>query len=112
MSVETFIWQPLLNPVGQTTYRVRKAQFGDGYSQTVGDGINNAVSSWPLSFRGRSAQITPVKAFLDAHAGFVSFYWTPPLGVQGLYRCESSTLQFMGVDMYTLTATFEQVFAP
>lgn len=108
---DTFNWVPLIEPQGKTTLRVRKAQFGDGYMQQVGDGINNIVKSWPLTFRGRSATINPIAAFVEAHIG-VSFFWTPPLGVQGYYSCEGHTLTPHGGDVYTLALTLDQVFKP
>lgn len=43
MAVETFTWCPMVEPTVTITQRVMKAQFGDGYSQAVGDGINNKV---------------------------------------------------------------------
>jgi phage-related protein len=40
---DTFTYTPQIDPTGTTTLRVRKAQFGDGYMQTVADGINAKV---------------------------------------------------------------------
>lgn len=109
---DTFTFVPLVEPQGQSVFRVRKAQFGDGYSQVVGDGLNTEVQTWPLSFIGKSSDIMPILAFLRAYAGHTSFYWTPPLGVQGLYRCEKFNLTPHGNDNYTLSAEFQEVFAP
>ena len=109
---ETFTWCPMANTTGQATFRIRKAQFGDGYAQRVVDGINNKVMSWPLTFRGKSAYIADIKAFLDRQQGATPFYFTPPGDVQGLYICESYNVQPMGGDMYTLSATFLQDFTP
>lgn len=109
---DTFTWVPLVGTQGTTALRTRKAQFGDGYSQAVPDGINNASDSWPLSFIGDAATVQPIRDFLAAHKGASSFYWTPPLGAQGLYRCEGYQVQALGGGVYTLTATFQQVFAP
>jgi len=109
---DLFTWCPLVNPTGQTTLRVRKAQFGDGYSQRVPDGINTKVQSWPVSFRGNAAYTAAIKAFLDVRLGATAFLFTPPNNPQGLYVCESYTEQAMGAGMYTLSATFQQVFAP
>ncbi|MGN5354327.1 phage tail protein [Ralstonia sp. L16] len=112
MAIDTFTWIPLVDPQGTTNYRTRKAQFGDGYDQEVPDGINNAVDSWPLSFRDTGAVIAQIKAFLDAHGGSRAFYWTPPLGVQGYFKAASCQVQPSGKDVYTLTTTFQQVFRP
>jgi len=109
---DVFSWRPVGTPSGTSTFRVRKAQFGDGYSQEVADGLNNKVQSWPLQFAGYKAAITPIAAFLDAHAGYMGFFWTPPLGVQGLYKASEYSLTPEGGDFYTLSVTFEQKFAP
>lgn len=108
---DTFDYPYVIEPTGTTTLRVRMAQFGDGYSQVVADGLNTKVQNWPISLSGDSTFIDPIVAFLDAHVG-VSFYWTPPLGVQGYYRCVTYTLVPHGSDLYTLTPTFQQVFLP
>lgn len=113
MATQTFTWQPSLEVVGTTKDLVRGAQFGDGYSQAVADGINNVSDTWPLTFSGSSAYIGAIKAFLDARAGYQSFYWTPPLRAQGVFRCTArSTPQPHGADTYTYTATFTEVFNP
>jgi phage-related protein len=109
---DTFTWRSIGTPAGQVSFRVRKAQFGDGYSQEVADGINNKVQSWPLQFVGTKAELAPIVAFLDDHAGYAGFFWTPPLGVQGLYKVTAYTPTPLSGDLYTLTATFEQKFAP
>lgn len=109
---DTFSYTPVADPVGTSTYRLLKAQFGDGYMQTAADGINNIQRSWPLQFAGGAADVTPVRDFLDSHAGWKTFYWTPPLGIQGLYRVVSHTLQAQSGDNYILTATFEQAYKP
>jgi len=38
---ETFTWSPRVDPEGTSTFRVLRAQFGDGYAQEAGDGIHN-----------------------------------------------------------------------
>jgi phage-related protein len=108
----TFTWKHDAKPSGTKTFRVLKAQFGDGYEQTAADGINNASQSWPLSFTGRAARITPIRDFLDACAGSQSFLWTPPLGAQGYYKCPTYELKQVGTDVWQIAATFNQSFQP
>lgn len=104
--METFDFCPRINPTGQTTFRTRVAQFGDGYAQRVGDGINTRKESWPLEFIGNEEYIAPIKSFLDSHAGHMPFMWTPPLGEQGEYVApDGYALTAMGGDAYTLTVT-------
>lgn len=110
MTTPTFTWQATGTPTGETKFRVRTAQFGDGYAQRVADGINNKVQSWPLQFTGIKADMQAIAAFLDARQGYQAFYWTPPAGVQGLYMASTYSLSPQGGAAYTLTATFNQVF--
>jgi phage-related protein len=112
MALATFTWSPQIKPTGDNTFRVRTAQFGDGYSQVAGDGINTETQSWDLSFTGDTDYISPIVAFLRAQAGTSSFIWTPPLGVPGLYRCAEFKPTPLGGGNYTLTATFTQSFQP
>lgn len=110
--MDTFTWKPIGTPTGTSTFAVKKAQFGDGYSQEAADGINNESQSWPLQFAGSKAEMLALVAFLRAHAGYIGFYWTPPLGVQGIYKAPSFSPTPQGGDVYTVSATFEQKFAP
>ncbi|KWR80352.1 MULTISPECIES: phage tail protein [Cupriavidus] len=113
MAIETFTWQASgPGAQGDVTLRVRGAQFGDGYAQAVPDGINNKVEAWPLQFVGDRDTIKAIRDFLDRHAGATSFYWTPPLGEQGRYKVARYALGPAAKGVYTLSATFQQAFAP
>jgi len=115
---DTFNWPPLVGPAGAGTFRVRSNQFGDGYKQVVADGLNTESQSWPLTFLGYNAKVAPILAFLRAHPGYVPFYWTPPLGVRGLYTCAGYVLTpqggdaSKGEDVYQLQCTFDEYFVP
>lgn len=110
---DTFIWSPTVQGFGgDTTLRARKAQFGDGYAQRVADGLNNRQSTYYLRFVGKADKIAAILEFLDAHAGATSFYWTPLLRPQGLFVCEKYTEPTKDGDVYTMTAQFEETFAP
>lgn len=112
MAVETFGWCPMISATGTAEYRNRSSKFGSGYEQVVGDGPNNKVDSWPLTFVVREATAVQIKAFLDRHAGHKSFFWTPPLGGLSFFRASAPTITPNGAGMYTLTTTFTQSFLP
>ena len=98
---------------GATTFRVKKAQFGDGYTQRAQDGINSSTRKWNITVAERYAfEMQPIKDFLDARAGARSFLWTPPNGVQGFYICEGYSESPAVAGLTTLTAVFEEDFAP
>ena len=108
--VERFEWSPSVDPTGTSTFRVREAQFGNGYRQVAADGINSEQQSWPLTFSGDESEVAPIVAFLRRHRGVSPFEWKPPLSPLGLWTCESFTATPHGSDLYTVTATFEQFY--
>lgn len=110
MAIETFSWSPRLNAGGDANFRVREAQFDDGYSQVAGVGLNPKKQSWELNFVGSEAYIKGIKDFLDRHAGSKSFRWTPPLSQLGLFRCKGYKPNALGGGNYSLSATFEQAY--
>lgn len=106
--IEIFEWPPAVDVQGDATFAVRTAKFGDGYQQDVADGINNRSESWPLTFVGNEAKTKAIMDFLNWHAGWRSFQWTPPLGKPGLYKCATYNRQAHGAEAFTVTATFAQ----
>jgi len=108
---QIFAWAPAVELQIDGAFSVSSAQFGDGYKQRSADGINNESQSGPLSFVGDGAKIAAILAFLRARKGSIAFYWTPPLGAQGLYTCEKYSVVSHGGGAYTLTATFEQTYS-
>lgn len=107
---DTFTWCPFIEPTGTGTFRVRSAQFGNGYKQVAGDGINNESQSWPLTFKGDESYVKQILAFLRAKAGYIPFRWTPPLGEESWFTCTTYGVTPLGGGAYTLSATFEQYF--
>ncbi|MDE9430661.1 phage tail protein [Xenorhabdus bovienii] len=117
MKREEFTYIPRVNPTGDITQRVRTVQFGDGYSQRSGDGINSNHQSWPLTFVGNQQYIGEIRQFLLRHQGWRSFKWRNPLSELGLYACQGHRVTALGMNgmheqMYQLTATFETTYQP
>ncbi|MFC0225690.1 phage tail protein [Serratia aquatilis] len=113
MAIETFTWRTQGQPEGSYAQRVRSAQFGDGYKQVSGNGLNIETQSWPLSFSGQRAEILPILAFVRRHTT-KSFIWTPPYGEKGLYRVVADSIRAMpvGGTVVAISAIFEQAFVP
>ncbi len=62
-----------------TKPRVHTANFGDGYSQRVGDGINPLEQHFNLNFSNRTkADIDAIANFLETKAGVTSFDFNYP----------------------------------
>lgn len=97
---------------GQTDLRNLKTQYGDGYAQMSGDGINNNVKSWNITKAGPMSEVGPLRDFLDAHQGYIGFYWTPPNGVQGVYYAEQYNETAKHGSEMTLQTTLHQKFLP
>ncbi|SAK65347.1 phage minor tail protein [Caballeronia pedi] len=111
---DTFIWKPTVaSSSGSTTAKVREAQFGDGYGQRVADGLNNVSSSFSFQFVNDAATISAILAFLRSHGGATSFSFTPLLwSAPALFVCKTWSEPTRDGNVYTITATFDQTFAP
>lgn len=62
MAIETFTWATQNGEAPDIKYRVRTSQFGDGYKQKVGDGINNKVDAYPVTHTGNTATAAAMMA--------------------------------------------------
>lgn len=70
---------PSLNYSKTTKTRVRRADFGEGYSQRAIDGLNSIKREVSLNFEGlSSSQADDIETFLIARAGAEVFYYTLP----------------------------------
>ncbi|WMJ71315.1 phage tail protein [Stenotrophomonas sp. 24(2023)] len=107
---DTFTWPATSQSTGTTTASVKRVRFGDGYGQSVADGLNATARSYQLQFVGTRSTISDIVAFLDGHVG-QSFLWHGPLGT-GLYYCTTYTDSHLGGTVSSITATFEQTFQP
>ena len=99
-------------------FQTLSAQFGEGYAQEAGDGINIRREAWQISAAGHwtDGSGMPVKAmseFLDRHGGYKAFRWETPLGETKLFKCRGGySLSPQGAGNFRLAATFEEVFHP
>lgn len=113
MTYEHFTWCPMKDPEGTSTFRVHSVQFGDGFAQEVGDGINSETRSWPLEFSGRESEVKPIRDFLRRHGGFRPFLWTPPMeSSESLFVVQEMKLRPKGGGTFVLVATFIERFSP
>jgi len=92
------------------TNKVRTAQFGDGYSQRVKDGINSTQRSWTVNFALPMLSVEAIEKFLKDRRGAESFTWKPPYGIVGNWICESWRRTPVGQTQFTISATFKEVF--
>jgi phage-related protein len=108
---QTFKWK-VERDVDQTiSYRVIETQFGDGYKQTSADGINIKNEQHAIKVHAYGSKAQEIMDFFDAHQGWKSFFWTPPLGKLGLYTCSDPKPINQGANLYTITGTFVKSFS-
>ena len=108
--MSTFTFSPTYGAAETNTPKVRKAQFGDGYQQRVGDGINRTPRLWSLSFEGTKTDIDAIDLFLETEDGITSFDWQPPAGAAGKWICSEWTSAINQYNNWVLSANFQEVF--
>lgn len=103
---------PSMTSVKNIEARVLKNEFGDGYSQRAADGRNNIVSTWEVIWNGITyTDANTLEAFFNARAGYESFTWTPYRGGEvKKFIVRKWSRAFLGPEIETIKATFEEVF--
>lgn len=112
---ETFSYCVQLGADGEIGQRTWENDFGDGYTQAGGIGINTKSGIWNLMHSGLlvpGEEVYQVREFIDRHEGYRTFFWTPPAGVRGRYFCKGYKERPLGAGLCTLTFTFKQTFRP
>lgn len=110
-----FSWSPSYAVPRKITFKLRKAAFGDGYTQRSGVGINNIVRRWDLRFNAKTESVAQaINDFLEAREDGKAFHWVPPFLNPGsetiLVTCEEFTITPVTYNSFDITATFEQVY--
>jgi phage-related protein len=97
---------------GEVTPRVLTCGFGDNYSQRTGDGLNTLDESWPLTFNGlKQAGFEEIRDFLEAHGGYIAFYWTIPRTTTPLkWIARKWTKKPLEGGEWAITTTFQRVY--
>lgn len=112
---ETFDFDVQVGASGDVSQRTWENDFGDGYSQSGGVGINNRTEAWDVTVTGRygsGQKLQQVRDFLDRHEGYKSFIWTPPGGVQGFYKAKGYKPNTLGGGLHSISANFKQTPKP
>lgn len=110
---DTFTWRTRKTAQGTETARTLQAQFGDGYKQIAGMGINDKQETWNLDWTGTRQEAAALRAFLMSHVT-KSFWWTTSWGEKKLFRmkADSFSVSFPTGKKATVAFTFEQAFTP
>lgn len=108
---KTFKWRVERAIAPTLDFKVITAQFGDGYTQTSSDGINNLAEQWAITTHGSTEETKQMIAFFKEHKGVKSFFWTPPLGDLGLYTCADPSYVQQSPTLYVITGTFVRSYS-
>lgn len=115
MAVDAFAWKIQASGQPAVTVKdgIRKVQFGDGYTQVSGNGLNSETLNYAFSYTGNKDTALEIYAFLRSHKTN-SFSFQPPYGELALWRVQADSLQLIikSKKLITITAIFEQAFAP
>lgn len=97
---------------GSHQYRILKANFGDGYEQRAGDGINTKQSEYTLSWsRLTQAEAEAIEQFFDGQSGFLSFDYTlPGESSAKKFVCEKFSKPYESGNLMGMTATIRRVY--
>lgn len=111
--IDTFSWKTRKTAQGSESVSTYQAQFGDGYKQIAGNGLNSVSETWNLDWAGGISDVKILRDFLHSHVTS-SFFWTNPWGEKKLYRVKSDSVavSFLTGKKATLSFIFEQAVAP
>lgn len=103
---------PFWGSSGDVTPRVLQANFGDGYSQRVPDGLNNIEEKWSLKWDILTlAEKNAIVAFFEARKGAESILMTMPgESVQKTWICSAWSSNQVSYAAYSLSASFVRVY--
>jgi len=102
---------PTIGAGRDTKPRVLVAEFGDGFIQRAGDGVNALSDEFSLTWVNLTqAEVTSANQFLRDRAGHEAFLWTPPREVSPRkFICPSWNVTFEDGQLDGLRATFKEV---
>lgn len=97
---------------GKVEFRISEMRYGNGYSQRTPDGINAVIEMWDVAWENiTSTEFNNIVAALDTAKGVDYFIWTPPGSSSSKkFIAKSYTKSVMSGDVYSVSASLEQVF--
>ena len=69
MAIETFIWPVRTGATESINIATQEIQFGDGYKQVAGVGINEDNATWELSCNGKLSDMAVINSMSLNHSG-------------------------------------------
>lgn len=115
--MSVLVFNPPVNPTydssGTTKFRIKKIQYGNGYSQRAKDGINSVAKTFKLEWKVIDQQAYDyIYNFFTSLGGSQSFkYQVPGLdNEQRLYVSGEVSHKSVAVGVYEISVDIEQVF--
>lgn len=99
----------------ETEFKIKMAEFGDGYIQRSGDGINSVRDTYNIMIENlRTEEADAIIAFLKARKGYEAFWWTAPReSAPRQWFCKDKIKRsHVGGNVDTLSVVFIEVFDP
>jgi phage-related protein len=92
--------------------KLRKAEFGDGYTQTTRDGLNHIRQVFNLTWeRLPASDADAILAFFEERGGDQPFYYAVPGTSRKVkWTCEEWERQFYGANIAGVSAVLRQSF--
>lgn len=96
------------------TPRVLMSEYGDGYIERAGDGINTQYRNLSLTWENIYTEEMPsIFGFLEARKGYEKFFWVPVSEEEERrFICPEFDKEAVDVGVWNVTATFKEVFDP
>lgn len=104
--------KPIVSTNREVKTRHIEANFGDGYSQRAGDGINTIKDKWNVEWTALSqVNFDELNDFFEEKEGYKDFNWTPPgESTSKKFVCKNWNVSHLGASLFNLSAQFDQVF--
>lgn len=108
----TFTAKPSYSSRLKVKPRVLTAKFGEGYEQSVSDGINDSPRHFELQFNVLTESVgNSIEDFFKDNATAITpFDWTPPTGAAGRFKCNEHTRTYSSGFSSNINCTFFEVF--
>lgn len=108
----TFTYYPDWGPAPNMTPSRLSAEFGEGYGQRAGKGLNQFLPTWNLTFskRSQAEALAIYNWFKNNQAHLTAFDWTSPDGTVGKFVADEFTPPYpVSFNQWTTTAKVRQV---
>jgi len=100
---------PCQSTAGDMEPRVIRNDFGDEYTQRIGNGINYIGETWSVVWpEMEEVDALVLDAFFRAKGGHEAFYWTPKGHSIGIWTCTKWHYEPTEGDLGKVTATFKR----